>query len=190
MKTGLFFGSFNPVHCGHLIIAEYFATHTDLEEIWFVVSPHNPLKEQTGLIDANHRLNMVELAIMNNNHFKVCDIEFQLSTPSYTVDTLNSLKKKYPLTEFIVIIGSDSLAKLDQWKDYKKLLEYFQFFVYPRKRSNKVKTFENHPSVKFYEAPEVDISSTYIRESLKLQKSIKYLTPDVVINYLGTISNS
>ena len=190
MKIGLLFGSFNPVHNGHLIIAEFFTDHTDLDQVWFVVSPQNPLKKHSELIDEQHRLNMVKLAIMNNQSFDVCDIEFRLPKPSYTIDTLQELSKIYPDHRFVLLLGTDTLLQLDQWKDYKKLLSHYQVYVYPRNSSKTEELYPGHLAINYFSAPEIHISSTYIRDSLKVNKSIRYLTPDVVINYLGTISNS
>src|SRR5437868_2041422 len=132
MKTGLFFGSFNPVHIGHLIIASHIAEYTDVKEIWFVVSPHNPLKSKEGLMDEDSRLEMVRLAIEDDERFKLCNIEFSLSRPSYTIDTMRALNKKEPGKEWVIIMGTDILMTLTEWKEYEDLLNNYQIYAYMR----------------------------------------------------------
>jgi nicotinate-nucleotide adenylyltransferase len=187
MKIGLLFGSFNPVHYGHLLIAEYFVSQTDIDNIWFVVSPKNPLKSEKDLMDENHRLNMVKLAIRDNKNFDAIDIEFQMPRPSYTIDTLTKLSLLYPSDELIILIGTDSLVDFHKWKDFKIILNNYKIYVYPRKDYKPEKSFNNYPNLKYFNAPEVDISSTDIRKNLSKSFSLRYLTPDVVINYLKTI---
>lgn len=180
---GLFFGSFNPIHIGHLIIANYMANYTDLKEVWFVVSPHNPLKQKSGLADMYDRLEMVRLATEQTPHLKVSDVEFKLPQPSYTVDTLTYLKERHPDKEFALIMGADNLASLKKWKNYEVLLENHKIFVYPRPGAS-ITDWVNHPSIVITETPQMELSSTFIRNAIKEQKSIQFLVPDAVIDFM------
>lgn len=179
MKVGLFFGSFNPIHHGHLIIAQAVLNQTDMKQIWFVVSPQNPHKKSKTLLHEFDRLDMVERAIEDNFQFKSCDIEFQLSKPSFTIDTLIHLSEKHLEHEFSLIIGGDNLKQFKSWKNYDKILDYFQLIVYPRDE-DKSSDLWNHPKVLTVSAPILHISATYIRECIKNGSSIKYLLPDNV----------
>ena len=183
MKIGLFFGSFNPIHIGHLAIANYMVEYTDLDKVWFVVSPHNPLKKKNTLLADHHRLQMVHAAIEDDNRFKASDIEFKLPQPSYTIDTLTYLHEKYPETEFVVIMGSDGLATFEKWKNYQELIEHYQRYVYPRPGTDPdlLKTLENG---KVVDAPLMDICSTFIRESVAKKKDVRYFLPDKVWQYI------
>jgi len=184
MKTGLFFGTFNPIHTGHLIIAQYFINFGDLDKILFIVSPHNPLKNKEDLIDANTRLEMVRLSIEDNDKFEVSAIEFQLPLPSYTFQTLEKLKEEQPDEEFIVLMGSDSLATIEKWKNFNYILDYFKIYVYPRFQSNISNTCKQPPNIIFFDAPQVNISATLIRQHLKANKSIKYLVLPKIEAYI------
>jgi nicotinate-nucleotide adenylyltransferase len=179
MKIGLFFGSFNPVHIGHLIIANTMATTTDLEQVWFVVSPQNPFKKNKSLLHEFDRIDLVERAIADNSKLKATDIEFSMPRPSFTIDTLIRLQEKYPQHAFKLIIGGDNLAQFPNWKNHGQILEYFGLYVYPRPNSEP-SPMEQHPNVRFVQAPLLDISATFIRDSLKHNRSIRYLVPDVV----------
>ena len=183
MKTGLFFGSFNPIHVGHLIIANYMANHVDLDEVWFVVSPQNPLKEKSSLGNVYDRLEMAKLAIENTSNIKVSDIELSLPKPSYTIDTLSYLKEKYPEKEFALIMGADNLASFKKWKNYEVLLKNYQIYVYPRPGAD-VSEWENHPSITFTTTPLMEISSTFIRKSLKEKKNVQFFVPDKVLAFI------
>lgn len=183
MKIGLFFGSFNPIHIGHLIIANTMAENTDLQEVWLIVSPQNPLKKNAGLLHEFDRYEMVSLAIHDNYKIKVSDIEFNLPRPSYTIDTLTHLSEKFPQHQFVLIIGGDNLSSFTNWKNYDKILEYYELYVYPRPGAAK-SSLDTHPKVKFIPAPSLDISATYIRNNVKEGKSIKYLVTDQVENYI------
>lgn len=178
-RIGLFFGSFNPIHIGHLIIANHILENNNLDEIWFVVSPQNPLKDERILIEDKERLRLVEIAIKDNKKFKASDIEFRLERPSFTYNTLIHLKNEHSLIEFVVIIGEDNLASFDKWKNYNKILDSYKVMVYPRMgySSNK---FESHPNIIRINSPILDISSTYIREEIRKNNSIKYLVPEEV----------
>lgn len=183
MKIGLFFGSFNPVHIGHLIIANYMATQTDLERVWLVVSPHNPLKLKKTLANDYDRLHLVRLGIGDNLLLEASNVEFSLPKPSYTIDTLAFLHEKYPQHDFALIMGSDNLASLHLWKNYERLLEQNDIYVYNRP-SDEPGPFATHPRVRICEAPMLNISSTYIRECLRQGRSVRYLVPETVFEYL------
>lgn len=183
MKIGLFFGSFNPIHVGHLIIANTMAYTTDLEQVWFIVSPQNPFKKNKGLLHEFDRLTMVEKAISDNYRLKANDIEFSMPKPSYTIDTLARLSERYPTHEFKLIMGEDNLVQFENWKNYDKILEYYELYVYPRPNTPDHK-FKNHPKVKFIEAPLLDISATFIRNSIKAGKPIRYMVSDVVEEHI------
>ena len=178
MKIGLYFGSFNPLHLGHLILASYLYEHSDLDEVWFVVSPHNPLKLKSTLLEDHHRLEMVYKAVEDYDYLNVSDIEFKLSKPSYTVDTLIHLKEKYGHHEFTLIMGQDSLTHLHKWKNYKVLLENYELMVYPRITGAKVpKEYINHPKVHLIKAPIIELSSSAIRKDIADKKSVRAYMP-------------
>ena len=182
-KTGLFFGSFNPIHIGHLVIAEYMVENTDLEEIWFVVSPQNPLKEKKTLLADNHRWYMVNLAIENDARFKAIDIEFHMPRPSYTIDTLTRLNEKYPNNVFVLVTGSDIFKNFHKWKNHDTLINQFPFYVYNRPEY-KLENYENHPQIKLFDAPQMEISSSFIRNSIKEKKEIQYMLPPQIDKYI------
>jgi len=183
MEIGLYFGSFNPIHIGHLIIAESMLELTNLKQIWFVVSPQNPFKKNDELLHDFDRLEMVERAIAENSRFKTCDVEFHLPKPSYTIDTLEVLQKKYPEHSFSLIVGQDNLASFHKWKEYEAILAKFHLFVYPRPHA-KSSALEGHSSVSVVSAPLFDISATYIRKQLSSGKSVKYLLPEGLEYYI------
>lgn len=183
MKIGLFFGSFNPVHHGHLIIADVMANHTDLKQVWFIISPHNPLKKQDSLLHEHDRYDMVEKAIADNPKLRASDIEFHLPRPSYTIDTLIHISLKYPQHEFALIMGGDNLATIKKWKNYEQILNYYSIYVYPRPQTPATE-FDEHPRVTFVKAPLLDISATYIREAIQQNKSIRYLLPEAVEQHI------
>ncbi len=182
-KVGLYFGSFNPIHIGHLVIAEYMVENTDLDEIWFVVSPQNPLKEKKTLLADNHRWYMVNLAIENDARFKAVDIEFHMPRPSYTIDTLTRLNEKYPNNVFVLVSGSDIFRNFHKWKNHDILIKQFPFYVYNRP-SFQLGKFENHQQVKLFEAPQMGISSSFIRKSIKERKEIQYMLPPKIDQYI------
>ncbi len=185
-KTGLFFGSFNPVHVGHMIIANYMATQTDLDEVVLVVSPQNPLKPQAALLNNYDRLHLVNIAIGDNPVLRSSDIEFALPTPSYTIDTLMYLKEKYPSKNFTLIMGGDNLKYLHKWKNYEQLLEHYRIYLYNRPTFHVPEKLLNHPSIHIFDTPQMNISATYIRKCIRDNKSIEYLVPDAVFRYLQT----
>ncbi len=180
MKTGLYFGSFNPIHTGHLIIAQHILNETDLQQVWFVVSPQNPFKHQKTLLNEYDRLYLVNLAIQKTSGFKASDIEFNLPRPSYTIDTLTYLGEKYPQHQFALIMGSDSFQNLDKWKNAETIMRNFPVYVYDRPGF-----VSDQPAVKQLhrlKAPLLEISATHIRELIQQGKSIRYLVPDDVLD--------
>lgn len=183
MNIGLYFGSFNPIHVGHLIIANHIKEHSDLDKIWFVVSPQNPLKKSKTLLNEYDRLHLVELAIEGNDHFRASNIEFSLPKPSYTIQTLAYLSEKFPNEQFTVIMGSDSYQNLHNWKNYESILAHFAILVYLRP-DFEVDQSTLPKNVTILEAPLLEISATHIRNNIKNKKSIQYLVPDKVHQYI------
>jgi nicotinate-nucleotide adenylyltransferase len=183
MKIGLYFGSFNPIHIGHLAIANYMAEFSDLDQIWFIVSPQNPFKEKKSLLSDYHRLELVELSIERYPNLKASNIEFGLPKPSYTIDTLTYLKEKHPNHEFSLIMGSDNLKSFEKWKNYKLILELYDLYVYPRPgfKDEDVKLSGN---IHLINAPLMEISSSFIRQAIKEKKDIPYFMPDKAYQYL------
>lgn len=183
MRIGLYFGSFNPIHTGHLIIANYVAHNTDLDKVWLVVSPHNPLKPQSALLNEHDRFHLVEMAIKDEVRLRASNIEFSLPRPSYTVDTLTYLQEKFPTQEFAIIMGSDSFQNLPRWKNYEQIVKNYPIYIYRRPGHEITDTFG--AKVEILDAPMLDISATDIRRWLKEGKSVRYMVPDSVINYIS-----
>lgn len=179
MKIGLFFGSFNPIHTGHLILANCMAETTDLDKVWFVVSPQNPFKPSKSLLHEFDRYDMVRAAIHDNYKLEVSDIEFHLPRPSYTIHTLVHLQEKHPDKTFKVIIGEDNLENFRNWKNYERILEDYGLYVYPRPNVQP-SDLRQHPNVQIVDAPLLDISATFIRNCIRKDQSIRYLVPDAV----------
>ena len=177
MHIGLYFGSFNPIHVGHLIIAAHIINLEAVDKVWFVVSPQNPLKVSNTLLNEYHRLHLVRLAIGDNNHFAASDAEFHLPKPSYTIDTLTHLSEKHPQHQFSVIMGSDSFQNGPKWKNWQAILKHYQVLVYQRPGFAVDAVPQN---VRVLDAPLLQISATHLRELIRSKKSIKYLVPDVV----------
>ena len=178
-KIGLFFGSFNPIHTGHLIIANIMAESTDLNKVWFVVSPQNPFKASKGLLHEFDRYDLVRAAIFDNYKLDVSDIKFHLPKPSYTIHTLVHLKEKHPEKEFKVILGEDNLVNFTKWKNHQQILQDYGLYVYQRPNTQPSE-LKAHPNVRYIEAPMLDISATFIRACIKKNLSVRYLVPDVV----------
>jgi len=183
IKTGLFFGSFNPVHNGHLMIAGYMAGYTGLDQVWFVVSPQNPLKEKSGMLAGHHRLAMVDLAIEEDERFRSSNIEFKMPRPSYTIDTLTWLGEKYPDRAFAVIAGSDILTNFHKWKNPEAILGQYSMYIYPRPGALPGR-FDGHPSIVRTEAPLITISSSFIRQGIREGKNMRYFLPEKVWKYV------
>jgi len=179
MKIGLFFGSFNPIHNGHLIVAQAVLSHAHLDQVWFVISPKNPLKSSNSLLHEFDRLDLVEAAIWDNPKFKTCDIEFRMPKPNFTINTLVALDEKFPKHKFSLLIGQDNLKQFTRWKNHKSILENYDLLVYPRPRIEE-SPLDKHPKVRIIKAPLLDISATYLRDQIRKGKSIKYLVPENV----------
>jgi len=185
MKIGLYFGTFNPIHIGHLIIANHMAENTDLDQIWMVVTPHNPHKQKNTLLDDYHRLHMVHLATEDFPKIQPSDIEFKLPQPNYTVNTLAHLQEKYPKHEFSLLMGEDNLNSLQKWKNYEVILQNHTIYVYPRVNSGKIDAqFINHEKIHRVDAPVIELSSTFIRESIKNGKNVVPMFPYKVWEYV------
>ncbi len=189
-KIGLFFGSFNPIHIGHLILANYILEHSDMQELWFVVSPQNPFKEKKSLLNDHNRLDMVQLAIKNYQKMRASNVEFSLPTPSYTIDTLTYLHEKHPDYSFSLIMGEDNLGSLHKWKNYDLLLQNYQVIVYPRifgediSSSPNVTQLKNHHNIHKIDAPIIELSATEIRDMIKSGKNVRPMLPPEVFEYL------
>ena len=179
MNVGLFFGSFNPIHTGHMIISHLVKETLDIDEVWFVVSPQNPFKKNKNLLHEFDRLDLVRSAISDDYQLRAEDVEFSMPKPSYTIDTLTVLQEKHPDKNFFLIIGEDNLSSFPKWKNSEQILKNFNLIVYPRKASN-TSDLAAHPNVRMIEAPEVDISATLIRKLVREGRSIKYLVPESV----------
>lgn len=187
MNIGLFFGSFNPVHIGHLALANYMLCYTPMDQVWFVVSPHSPLKDKAGLLNQNDRLHLVNLALDFHPKIKASNIEFDLPQPSYTIHTLAHLKEKFPEHTFSLIMGRDNLQTFDKWKNYEEILRLCEIYVYPRVGSHSSK-FDEHPRVHVTNAPIIEISSTFIRNAIKDKKNIQYFMHPKVWEYLDEMN--
>jgi nicotinate-nucleotide adenylyltransferase len=187
MHIGLFFGSFNPVHIGHLALANYMVTYTEMQQIWLVVSPHNPLKQKSQLLNQNDRLHLVNLALDFHPSIKASNFEFDLPQPSYTINTLVRLKEKYPEHEFSLIMGQDNLTSFNKWKNYEEILKRNRIYVYPRPNCGPSE-FDEHPNVYFTEAPVMDISSTFIRNAIKEKKDVRFFTHPKVWEEIDTMN--
>ncbi len=185
-KTGLFFGSFNPIHIGHLILANYILENTDMDELWFVVSPQNPFKNKKSLLNDHNRLDMVQLAVRNYPNMRASNIEFSLPVPSYTVDTLTYLKEKYPDHSFALIMGEDNLNSLHKWKNSEQLVSNHQIIVYPRlfSEAKEDHPLSKHAHISVISAPVIELSATEIRNMIKEGKNVRPMLPPEVFEYL------
>ena len=193
-KVGLYFGTFNPVHVGHLIIANHMADHTDIDEVWLVVTPQNPFKQKSSLLPDYQRLNLSRIAVEDNPKVRVSDVEFKLTKPSYTINTLAHLNEAHPDVNFSLIMGEDNLRSLHKWKNFDQILERHSIFVYPRvltiqekedlksHRTNALLT--NHPNIKKIDAPVMKLSASFIRQSIKAGHDVRYLLTEPVFNYV------
>ncbi len=189
MKIGLYFGTFNPIHIGHLIIANHMVEYSDLDEVWMVVTPHNPFKKKNSLLDNNHRFELVYRATENYPKIKPSNIEFKLPQPNYTVYTLAQITEAYPNKEFCLIMGEDNLKSLHKWKNYETILEHHHIYVYPRISEGKTETqFDKHPKIHKIAAPIVQISSTMIRNAIKDKKNVAPLLTQEVWEYIDEMN--
>jgi len=189
MKIGLFFGTFNPIHIGHLIIGNHLVENSDLDALWFMVTPLNPHKEKKSLLADIHRLAMVRVAVDSYSKLQASDFEFKLAQPNYTVNTLALLEEEYPQHEFNLIMGEDNLKSFHKWKNYKVILENYHLFVYPRISNKKMNPiFKNHPKIHKIDAPIIEISATLIRKAIKEKKEIRPLLPNDVWKYLDEMN--
>ena len=189
MKIGLYFGTFNPIHVGHLIIANHMAEFSDLDEVWFVVTPQSPHKKKQSLLDNHHRYELVYIAVEDYQKLRPSDIEFKLPQPNYTVHTLAHISEKYPNKEFCLIMGEDNLRTFHKWKNYETIIEHHDIYVYPRIGGGKVKNqFRNHPKVHRVEAPVIQISATHIRDSIRENKNVQALLPKEVWKYIDEMN--
>ncbi|MDT8393422.1 MAG: nicotinate (nicotinamide) nucleotide adenylyltransferase [Bacteroidales bacterium] len=182
-KTGLFFGSFNPIHTGHLILAEYMVEYAGLKEVWFIVSPQNPLKVKKSLLADHHRLAMVNIAVEDDSRFRSSNIEFQMPQPSYTIDTLTYLSEKYPDRHFVLIGGMDILPSFHKWKNYEELLRQYELYIYNRPAYEAGK-YKDHPAIRFFDAPMIEISASFIRDSIRKGRDVQYMLPPNVYTYM------
>ena len=189
MKVGLYFGTFNPIHIGHLTIANYLVEHSDLDQVWFVVTPQSPFKKKSSLLDDHQRLEMVYLATKDYDKLLPSDIEFGLKQPNYTIDTLTYLFEKFPKHEFSLIMGEDNLKSFHKWKNYEQILENHEILVYPRLSDDKTENkFEDHPKIFNISAPIMELSSTFIRKNIKAGKNVRPMLPDKVWHYIDEMN--
>jgi nicotinate-nucleotide adenylyltransferase len=189
MKIGLYFGTFNPIHIGHLTLANHLAEHSDLDKIWFIVTPHSPFKKKSSLLDNRQRFEMVYRATEDYEKLEPSDIEFDLPQPSYTINTLTHLQEKYPNHEFALIMGEDNLKSFHKWKNYELILKHHHIYVYPRISEGKIETqFDNHNKIHKVDAPVMELSSTFIRKSIKEQKNVRPMLPEHVWEYLDEMN--
>ncbi|WP_299102532.1 nicotinate (nicotinamide) nucleotide adenylyltransferase [uncultured Winogradskyella sp.] len=189
MKVGLYFGTFNPIHVGHLTIANHLAEHSDLDQIWFVVTPLSPFKKKSSLLDNYHRLEMVYQATKEYDKLKPSDIEFGLKQPNYTIDTLTYLFEKHPDHDFSLIMGEDNLKSFHKWKNYELILENHSIYVYPRISEGKIETqFNDHPKIIKVNAPIMEISSTFIRKEINEGKNVRPMLPENVWQFIDEMN--
>jgi nicotinate-nucleotide adenylyltransferase len=188
MKTGLFFGSFNPVHIGHLALANYIVENTDIKQLWFVVSPHNPFKKKESLLADHLRLEMLELAIGNDSKYKVSNIEFRMPKPSYTIDTLTYLEEKYPKNEFVILMGTDGLESFHKWKNFELIVAKYQRYVYPRITEPDLDVSKHRNIVYLKDAPIIEISSSFIRQSIKEGKNMRFFLHEKVFDFIDKMN--
>ena len=182
-KTGLFFGSFNPIHIGHMMLANYMVEFTEMEEIWFIVSPQNPFKKKTTLLNSYDRLVLVEKAIGDDFRFQASNVEFNLPQPSYTIDTLTYLSEQYPQRSFAIIMGEDGLNSFHKWKNYEEIIQHYPRYVYPR-HDSKHNTPDKNQNIRFIEAPRIEISASFLRDAIHEEKDVRHFFPDAVYQHI------
>ncbi len=187
MKIGLFFGSFNPIHIGHLAIANYFVEYTDLNKVWFVISPQSPFKQKQSLLAEHHRYSLVQTAIEDDARFKACNIEFRMPKPSYTIDTLTYLQEKYQDYDFSLIMGADNIIHFHKWKNYEKIIQNHKLYVYPRPGID-IEHYKNNKQIVITEAPLIEISASFIRNAIKNKKDVRYFLNTKVWEYIDEMN--
>ena len=188
MKIGLYFGSFNPIHIGHLAIANYIIEFTNLQELWFVISPQNPVKSKESLLDNYQRYYMVSQAIDAYPKMRASNIEFSLPQPSYTINTLVHLHEQYPEHTFSLIMGGDNLENFDKWKNYDEIISNYHIYVYNRPNDTIPDTYLEHPSITYLQAPQMEISSSFIRQCIKERKNVRAFMPEAAWKYLDEMN--
>tara|TARA_B110000483_G_scaffold163596_1_gene193795 strand:+ start:120 stop:701 length:582 start_codon:yes stop_codon:yes gene_type:complete len=188
-KIGLYFGTFNPIHIGHLILANHFAETTDLDEVWLVVTPQNPMKRKDSILDNHHRLELVYKATYDYPKLRPSDIEFGLPIPNYTINSLTHLEEKHPNKQFVLLMGEDNLVSFPKWKNYELILERYELYVYPRKTDLTIpKQFQNNPKINLIDAPQIELSSSAIRKAIKANQNIRPLLPPESWLYLDEMN--
>jgi|TARA_B110001452_G_scaffold65467_1_gene52295 nicotinate-nucleotide adenylyltransferase len=188
-KIGLYFGTFNPIHIGHLILANHFAETTDLDEVWFVVTPQNPMKRKDSILDNHHRLELVYKATYDYPKLRPSDIEFGLPMPNYTINSLTHLEEKHPDKQFVLLMGEDNLVSFPKWKNYELILDRYELYVYPRKTDRTIpKPFQNNPKINLINAPQIELSSSAIRKAIKANQNIRPLLPPESWLYLDEMN--
>ena len=184
-KIGLFFGTFDPIHKGHLQLATYFVEQTDLDVVWFVITPQNPFKQDRKILPNTERLELVSLALQNHSKLEISTVEFDLPQPNYTYHTLTVLKKQHPQQHFVLLLGADTMTAFDRWKDYEKIISAFELYIYPRKIAEPIpKLFLNHPKIHWTDAPIIEISSSEIRQGIENGEDMSAWVPPASWNYL------
>tara|TARA_B110000444_G_C18818720_1_gene586554 strand:- start:127 stop:708 length:582 start_codon:yes stop_codon:yes gene_type:complete len=188
-KIGLYFGTFNPIHIGHLILANHFAETTDLDEVWFVVTPQNPMKRKDSILDNHHRLELVYKATYDYPKLRPSDIEFGLPMPNYTINSLTHLEEKHPDKQFVLLMGEDNLVSFPKWKNYELILDRYELYVYPRKTDRTIpKPLQNNPKINLINAPQIELSSSAIRKAIKANQNIRPLLPPESWLYLDEMN--
>ena len=188
-KIGLYFGTFNPIHIGHLILANHFAETTDLDEVWLVVTPQNPMKRKDSILDNHHRLELVYKATYDYPKLRPSDIEFGLPMPNYTINSLTHIEEKHPDKQFVLLMGEDNLVSFPKWKNYELILDRYELYVYPRKTDRTIpKPFQNNPKINLINAPQIELSSSAIRKSIKANQNIRPLLPPESWLYLDEMN--
>ena len=188
-KIGLYFGTFNPIHIGHLILANHFAETTDLDEVWFVVTPQNPMKRKDSILDNHHRLELVYKATYDYPKLRPSDIEFGLPMPNYTINSLTHLEEKHPDKQSVLLMGEDNLVSFPKWKNYELILDRYELYVYPRKTDRTIpKPFQNNPKINLINAPQIELSSSAIRKAIKANQNIRPLLPPESWLYLDEMN--